>query len=304
MRYLTSDLIDAVKRNAVIPESQRKFQDPDFIALLNEELELQIEGDLLDLNEEYFVKPIDIPLVTSTSSYLFPPLSAAWRFRDIGYVDANNIYTSLTVIPLEYIDRYRYSSDSKPLYLYLTDANINTIPDINTNPIGSIRVYYERIQNALIKETECGEITSVFDTGTDYQLSVDNVPTASTVDVISGTMPYGVLASQKAATTGPLLVTVSKANFERAPVIGDFVAPTGYTPVAHIPEEFNPVLAMSATIRYLAGSGDAKGLQTQSMIYQKMLTSLKQRAKNRTKGAPKKIRPKDKILNIMRGRIF
>jgi hypothetical protein len=305
--YTADDLIDSIKRNAVIPSSQRKFSDDDFLAFLNEELQLMLTGELMKLNEDFFIDIQYTPLVASTSYYAFPKKSAGWRIKDIYWLDPMSLaYVPLQRLPLDYIGRYQYSPSDRPLYICVGDNYILTIPEMAATVSGGLIFMYERLQNKLVKEAECGKVTGVTPVAGGYQLNVTSLPTGYTngCDIIGGTASHEVLLTDVVPVAAPLLLTFTSVNFLRAPVIGDWVAQTGDTPIAHIPAEYNVILSNLAAIRCCAASGDDKSMGTLTALVNAEIQKLKDRSMNRIKGSAIKIRTKDRVLNMMRGRMW
>lgn len=305
--YTADDLIDSVKRNAIIPSSQRKYSDDDFLAILNEELQLMLTGELMKVNEEFFIDFQIVPLVSETSYYEFPKKAAGWRIRDILWLDyASTAFTPLQRIPFEYISRYQYQKSDRPLFVYLADSYVLTIPEMDTVVSGALVFAYERMQNKLVKEAECGQVTGVTAVAGGYQLNVASMPIGYTgeCDIISGTAQHGLVLESVIPVAAPLLLTFTSVDFMRAPEIGDWVCQTGNTPIAHIPSEYNVILANLAAIRYCAATGDEKSMGTLTALVNAEIQKLKDRSLNRIKGRPMKIRTKDRVLNLMRGRMW
>jgi len=303
MKYTSDLLIDAIKRNAGIPTSQKKFQNSDFLAFLNEELGLTVVGELVALNEDYFITTKDTALVASTSRYAIPVTAIGWKLDSIGHVDSNGSYRKLDKITRSQRDMYDTSeSGTSPWAYYVEGNNIVTVPDMGSNVDGSLRFDIIEIQNELVLSSSCGLISSVTDLGSDYRLTVGSVPsTDDGVDIISGTNPFNIIAQGKSATVSSPNVTVSQDDFSRAPVAGDYVAPYGQTPIPNIPEDYHPILAQAATIRCLIAMNDNKGLQTANLSLSNMIERMRNRSKRRVNSSPTKIVPTSPILNLMRG---
>ena len=307
MIFTTDDLLAAVKRNAIVPSSQRKFSDDDFIAILNEELQLMLTGELMRLNEEFFVTMVSVPLVANQSTYTFPDKAAGWRLRDIAWVDGTTgAFQNLPRVGFDYIDRMQATASDHPHSIFIMDSAIQTIPPMGSTVNGWLGVSYERLQNTLVKTDECAQITNVAIVGTDYQLTVTSLPIAYTsgIDVISATAPHGIIMENVIPIAGGIVMTVPISGFTRAPVIGDWTVKTGNTPIAHIPAEYNVILAQLGAIRYSIASGDDKAVATMSGNIQSGIQKLRERSLNRVKGAPVKILPKNRVQNLMRGRLF
>lgn len=306
MKYNSSELIEAIKRNASIPTSQTRFSNTDFLKYLNEELQLTIVGELLALREDYFVTTIDTALVASQSTYSIPSVAVGWKLEAVGYLDTDGNYSKLPRVTRDQRQNFEFIADStQPSAFYILGNDVVLVPDMGTSAVGSLRFELVRIQNELVLPTACGKITSVTDTGTDYQIVVDTMPINSgeTVDIVSGTNPFNIIARGVTATVSGFTATITYgSDFSRAPVADDYLCETGFTPYPNIPEDYHPVLAQAATIRCLVASNDAKGIQTQSIVLQNMFSRMQKRSQKRVNDAPKKIVGNNYLLNLGRGR--
>jgi hypothetical protein len=305
MIYNTTELIKAIKRNASIPTSQRRFNDDDFLAFLNEELQITMTQRLLAVRQDYFVQTTDTALVASQSEYDIPTSSVGWKLEAVGYLDSSSNYHKLDIVNRANRDTYKaMSTGTYPLAYYIVNDNIHTIPDMGTSVSGSLRFDYVPIQNELVLPSSCGLITSVSDTGTDYDMTVGTIPISSgdNVDVISGTNPFNKLAANMAQTTSGSVISVTYgSSFDRAPVAGDYVCPVGKSPIPNIPEDFHPVLAQMAVIRCLISANDKKGLETASVALSNMFSVLTTRSSKRVHDSPRKVVSNNYVLNMSRG---
>lgn len=306
MKYDSAELIEAIKRNASIPTSQTRFSNTDFLKYLNEELQLTVVGELLALREDYFVTTIDTALIGSQSTYSIPNVAVGWKLEAVGYLDTDGVYSKLPRITRDQRQNFEFLSTSDiPSAFYILGNDIVLVPEIGTNATGSLRFELVRIQNELVLPTACGKISSVTDTGTDYQLVVDTMPIADgeQVDIVSGTNPFNIIARGVTASVSGFTATITYGtDFSRAPVVNDYLCETGFTPYPNIPEDYHPVLAQAATIRCLVASNDAKGIQTQSVVLTNMFERMRKRSQKRINDAPKKIVGNNYLLNLGRGR--
>lgn len=302
MIYTTTELINAIKRNAGLPTSQRKFSTEDFLAFLNESLQMKVVSDLVTMRADYFLETETTALVANQDEYSFPARSIGWKAESVGYEDSSGQYTSLKHITTS--QRGMYSSlttTSSPSAFYIKGNNIVLFPSVGSAATGSLVVDFIRIQNELVETSACGEITSVAEVGTDYQITVDSVPTTSNgVDIILGNNPFTVISRGSSATVAGSDITVAQADCDQAPVAGDWVTETGKTPIPLIPEDMHPLLAMAATIRTHTASGNDKGLKLAYNDYQEMITYLRDRASVRVTNSPNKVVPRDHLMNVMR----
>jgi hypothetical protein len=213
------------------------------------------------------------------------------------------VYNKLTRINRSQRGMYTSgTTGTSPAAYYVEGNKIHTVPDAGASVTGSLRYDYIRIQNQLVQSSSCGRITLVAVVGADYQITVDSVPSyAAGVDLISGTNPFNVFARGQTAAVGGFIMTIASAAFERAPVIGDYVAPVGMTPIANIPEDLHPVLVTATVLRCLAVTGDVKNMQATAQLLAADLGRMKGRIEDRVDTAPEKIVCKSQLLNMMRG---
>jgi len=69
----TNKLIDSIIRRAAIPRSQKTFLTEDYLAFINEEMDLYLLPYILRFHEDYFLRRgVPIPLVSNQSSYNIP----------------------------------------------------------------------------------------------------------------------------------------------------------------------------------------------------------------------------------------
>jgi hypothetical protein len=302
MIYTSDSLIAAIKRNAQFPSSQRRFEDDDFLAFLNEELQLTIVDELTTLQASMFIERETRALVASQSEYEFPNRAIGWKVASVGHLSASNVYTRLPQIARSNRGRYQnIQENATPAGFYVEGTKIHFVPNVSASPAGSVQFDFIRIQNELVKESVCGEASLVATVGVNYDITVNSVPVYSGgVDVISGTNPFNVIARNSTPVVLGLIMTIPIVDFDRAPVIGDWISVTGKTPIPNIPEDFHPVLAQAATIRCLISNNDEKGLTTAMVAYTNMIKRMTNRAKDRVDSSPVKIVPQSRVLGMMR----
>lgn len=300
MRYTSDDIITAVKRNASIPTSQKKYQTSDFLAFTNEELQLTIVGELLSLREDYFVTSTSSALVANKDNYAYPTTAVGWKLEAVWYIDSENHHNKMSRIERSQRHMYEGLDDgSSPVAYYFDGAEISVVPGVGSTVTGSIKFDHVRIQNRVVSVSSTGLVSTVVVAGTDYQITVDSVPSTSLgIDVISGTNPFGVIARGQTAAVAGSVITVASADFERAPVAGDYVCTTGETPIPNIPEDYHPILAQAVTLRCLGN--DIQMLQTQGTVFQNMIQRMRDRSSRRVSNSPRKIVASSHLLNMMR----
>lgn len=304
--YNTTDLLNAVIRNQGMPQnSPIKFSSTDLIAFLNEELRWLVQTELLLLREEFFTCVETIPLVASQSTYVIPQKAVAWSLDEVYWVGADGIERRLARRTRRH-EELGGTTAPAPSGVFLEGVYVHTFPNISASPDGSLRFVYSRIQNLLRLVGDCARITNVATVGTDYVLTVSNIPLgyANTVDFVGGKSPYELFAVGTTASVLGLSITSPISAFDRPPVVGDYICETGYTVYPHIPSEWHPLLAQAATAKSLEAGGDAKNAQIASARLGVMIEEMKRATRDRIGNAPKKIVPRNYVLNAQRFRRF
>jgi len=288
MGLTTEELIAQIKRRVSVPASQIKYDNSDFIAFLDNAIASKIVPKLIDIDEGFFVDMQDVPLVAGQSKYRIPEFAVCWTIHEIGYLDTNGSYR---VLPRSTRGTERAgTTDNHPYGFYLEDGNIVTTPDMGTTVSGSIRFYFYRRLNKLILSASCGKVNTVTSVGTDWQLTVDTAPAgiATTADVIFGSSPYEVISYNSGTTVVGLNVTIAKADFDATPQVGDWVVQSGYTPIPHLPDAWQYLLADFGARKTMIGNVDAKTLQLLDSDIKDDIDGIRRVTQSRTKGSPRK----------------
>ena len=304
MKYTGNLLITAIERNGSFPTSQNLLSNNNLLDFCNEELQITIAPEIMALQQNYFTDHSDIALTASTEVYSMPSSAVGWGLQDIGHVDENGEnYRTLPRLNIENRDIHnndRETNEPEGFYL-LGNGKFEVSPQMSSSPTGSVRVWYSRRQNQIVKTASCGLISSVTATDTYYVCTVNAIPNNdSGVDLISGTSPFNVLASGATPVVSGFNLSLLITDCDRAPVAGDYVAPFGKTPIPNLPETYHPIIAQAATVRALESIGDLKGLSAAQSTLQRMISYMKRTLSNRVSGAPVKIVAKSHFLNYMR----
>lgn len=301
--YNTTTLLDAIKRNTLMPESSRKFTDPDILAILNEQIQWLAQTELIAMNEDYFIDDYSITLVASQSEYELPTKAAGWVINRIYYVTSSGEEIRLPRRTRK--NEGTAGTSDNPEAFYIDGSRLVTVPSMGTSPDGTIKIYYSRTINLLRQVSSCGLITAVAEVGDDYVMSCNvaplGIPTAN-CDVTNGKNPYDLFCKDATCTVAGTDVTVAQDQFDRAPIAGDWVSQTGYSPVPHFPSEFHPILVQAGVVKLLAAAGDANNYQVATQELGAMLQTLRRATKSRSKGSQKKIVPRSYLLNNTRYR--
>jgi hypothetical protein len=301
MGLTTDKLIEHIKRRVSVPDSQIKYNNIDFVAFLNNAIESKIVPQLIAIDEDFFVTYKDIPLVANQSSYRLPNMAVCWAVHEIGYLDSAGNYNRLDRMMrgTELVN----TTSNQPYGMMIRDGNIITTPNMGSTVNGSLRVYYYRRLNELTLLSNCGKITNVLSAAPDYIITCDNAPIGlgTGADFIKGTSPYELDIINASVTVVGVTVNVAQSLFTSAPEIGDYIAPTGFTPIPHLPDAWHYILADFGARKCLIGNADEKVIALLDTDIGDDLNGIKQVVKNRAKGSPKKRVSRNPILALGRG---
>lgn len=277
--FTTLSLINSIKRRASIPTSQSLFTSADLVAIMDEELHSLIVPFILKMRESYLVTSTDIPIVEGTTEYSIPSQAIGMKLKDLVLLDsASEIVGELPLVTK--LSPYRgYWVKNNKIVLH---------PDEKAD-CTSLRLSYFRRPNTLAETTDCGEIQSINTLTNELTLvSCPSTWTSSTkIDVISATPGFDCLAENVSivAINGYVVQLASVAGLS----VGDWVAPTGYSPIPQVPYEAHLLLAQAATLKVLEALNDQAGLVAASKKYDEMKEAFLIMISPRVDESPKKI---------------
>jgi hypothetical protein len=296
--YLTSDtLIESVARRASIPEGQQTFEDVDFLAFANEEIQNAILPLILSMNEEYYVTSEDISLVASQSNYAIPYRAIGGKLRDVFYKDTQGNLQEMTRISPDDRSYFQASNVSNFYEAYYIQGNdIILCPNVSATVVGSLTVSYYLRPNQLVAEDRVATITAINIVGSTTVYTVDLVPDDMTVtselDILQAkpgfkTRDFDLTPS--AVDSAAETITFLTANVPAGVVVGDHITFASECKIPQIPVELHSILAERVAARCLEAMGDQAGLQAANQKLSEMEQKSSTMIDNRVEGAPMKI---------------
>lgn len=242
----TSELITSISVKGSFPDDNF-FSTPQFLSILNDQMQVDIIPLLLRLNEEYFEERKDFT-ITEGSTYRIPRRAIGAQLRDVQVYDSNGNYQNLARLYEE--DR---ASDLSGYYI---KRNVIELTDDFTT--GTLRLCYFAAPNTLVATTACAQITAI-DT-TLNQVTVSSVPSTfangTSIDFIQNNNPFDVL-TMDAAISNISGTTLTFSDLPDDLDEGDWIALATQSPVPNVPVELHPVLVQSALCVCLASKKDS-----------------------------------------------
>lgn len=295
-KYLTTDtLIDSVKRRAMIPETQQTFQEADFLAFANEEMDLGIIPHVLSFHEEYFVRTDLVTLESDTVRYTIPERAVGTKLRDLAYQDTGGNIFEMSRIKIDDLPSYQNNSIQNNYTLFYVEGNdIVLLPPVNNTPVGSLRFTYYLRPSELVSQNQVAIITSI-NTVTG-EIMVDAIPDAFTLstdlDIVQTKSPHKILEMDVLATafnTSSNIITFALDDLPSGLVIGDHIALSEQTIVPQVPSDLHSMLAQRVAARCLEALGDTQGLSSANTKLTEMEAKTGTIIENRVEGAPLKV---------------
>lgn len=281
----SSDLVTYVRELGSLPDG--RFSDAEILSFADNEM-LNVVKDIISVRQDFLVEEVTIPITGTISGFRIPPRAFGGKVRSvIIQVQAGGTNTPGNYVLVPRIDMS--DRPSNPVGYYYQGNNIVMWNVAQAMPGGGNMLvdYYARpgklipTGSALLVTTVGA--TSVTGTGT----SMSGV---TSLDVIKGTPGFESLRFNETTYT-PVGLTVGNMGTDIAGVeVGDWVAPSGQSPVIQLPQEFHQVLAQRTIVKCLDSIGDDAGFQRASAKAQEMQTAALDLIAERDDGEPEKLR--------------
>jgi hypothetical protein len=300
MRYLTSsNLIASVKRKLTIPDDQTMLSDADILAFCNEEMKIGILPTVLAMQEEYLVYSKDIPLVSGVSKYSIPYRALSGKLRDVFYKDNQGNLVEMTRLHPNDAAYFQSSnaSGSSLRSFYIQNDSIVVVPDVGTNPTGSISAFYYITPNELVDESRVATITAITVGASTTVFTLASIPTGMTstslLDIMQTNPGHKIreydLTSTAISVTLPYSVTFNNTALPSGTEVGDYISFAGESIIPQVPPELHPVLAQRVAARCAEALGDVAALQAANLKLVEMDKNVAILIDNRVEGATLKV---------------
>ncbi len=295
--YTSDDLLASIKRRVLVPENQSTFSEQDFLDIATEEMNVGLVPLVMQMNEDYYLYNIDIPLVSGKTKYDIPYRAIGNKLRDVTMVDSNGSVREMTRIGVGDLPNYN-SGGSQNIYLfYIANNQICLAPDtINTNyPSGLVlRATIYLRPNALVPSDEVAVITAI--DRTTGVITVSSVPTGfsitNEIDFVKYKSPHKILSYDLMPTS--IDSTLNTITFDVSDIpddleVNDRICLATETDIPQLPSDLHVILAHRTAIKLLEALGDVEGSQVATAKLSEMQSNASVLISNRVDDAPKKV---------------
>lgn len=265
--YTSDDLIASLKRRIIVPTSQSTFTEQDFLDFATEEMNMALVQSVMQLQEEYYLYTIDVPIVANKLKYAIPYRAIGNKLKDVAFKDSNGNIQEMTRIGIE--DLPFYNSVSDRIYRYYMSANeicLVTGSNGTINSNGSLQISFYLRPNSLVPLKQVAVISSV--DKTTGIVTVSNFPEAfnqsKKLDIIMYKSPhkilkYDILSTAMNATSKT--ITFNLTDLPSDLEEGDHISLATETAIPQLPSDLHVILAHRMAARVLEALGDTEGLQ-------------------------------------------
>lgn len=310
-RILTGDkLVESVRNRAFVPNDTSVYTDQNILDIANEEIDVQLLDKLLALHEEHLTTHIDVPR-NDEGSYDIPYRAVGNKIRDVVLISGGTQY-EMTQISIGELPDYTYDSNATSNGFDKFYVESNQVKFVHkTRSYDTVRIYFYIRPNVLTKVEKSASISQApTNNGTEVTIQFTSIPNSfasiSTFDIVGNRTPNKIKAWDLVPTEVNTSLKYIKFNTSDIEEylgdikVGDYVCQAEESPVPNLPTEMHPLLAQLTAVHILEALGDSEGLANAQRRLDKMNASVMSLVDDRVELAPKKIRPRNGVLNEAR----
>lgn len=285
------------------------LSDADLLAIADEDLLGELYPQLIAADADYSLATLNYA-ITAAQEYYRVPLHTYGAIKDLLEVQTTGAELAMSTFKLEDLGRPdRLGFTQRAEFSVVVDGDffrLNPVPT-NTSKTFRIRYYHTPSKLALLATSAtiaARSTVTVLGIPVDRltlsaDLSVgDTVPTLA-VDCLSSAGAHQLLAENAAASVsaaGPYAaVTVASGGWGQA-AIGDYIAPTGYTPIVQIPDLMEALFIQRVTCSALRAKKDYPALDREMKIAERLEKQAQKMLVPRSKAEPDYVITRNSVL--------
>lgn len=292
----SSTFLQMVKQKAALTAGQVGLSDNDILAIATRRLQNDIIAIISELREEYLLKRDHYTLVANQSEYRIPIRASGGALRHIFIVNGNQ---RVSIYKMKHEDLESFSNGLSSLpSMFLIEGNyIRLLPDIGSNPVGKLELYYIFRPNSITQEINCRQIVSL--DKIERSVILNSIPaslTSSTkIDIINDLSGNEIIAYD--LTKSSIVGTKIIFNEELDPKIsiGNWICPAEQSPVPMVPEEFQQLLLGLTVLDIQNMRGNQVGAQIALGEVKTLMDAISKIASHRIASKSEKIIPRNAL---------
>lgn len=233
--WTTSDLISDILLLGHVPTGNNTFTPQNILRLATLEIQTPIAKQILSTRGGYYLDYLDYAAVAN-GLYGIPSAAVAGALANVELIQGP------TIVPVNIVEESeQFSTNASTSTSYGCFLKGNFVQIIPIPNVGTPRLWFLKRTSDLILTTAASQVTGI----AGAVISVSSIPSTivvgSILDACGDQPPFNILGTQIVLGISGTDITLD------APVtgltIGDWLAPTGQTPIPQIPVEYRLILA-------------------------------------------------------------
>jgi hypothetical protein len=301
--YMSSnDLIASVKRRIMAPQSQSTFEDADFLAFADEEMDIGLVPSIISAQEDYLMYTQPVYIQPNQIKFPIPYRAIGNKLREVSFMDQSGNYYQMTRIGVGDLPFYNQTTNNRAYAFYIENNEVVLVPNkISTGTDTYLMMTYYIRPSSLVLLDEVAVVNSIDRTTGVIQLS--NIPDAFTTtelfDFVKVKSPNKILTFDNkvvSINTTSKTMTFNPTLIPSGLDIGDHITLAEECAVPQVPSDLHVVLAHRTAARVLEALGDTEGLATANQKLGEMEAKTQELIYNRVEDAPKKVVNRNGVL--------
>jgi hypothetical protein len=289
-QYATEQLIENIKRRCSVPTSQLTFEDADFVALANDELQGEVVPLIMSAREEYFVEHVDVT-VPGDRAIDIPAQAVGAKLRSVVYLKQQNplVMVNLPRIDLDVVAGIGFFNMYTFAGFYVEGNQLKLYPPNSVPTNSPLRLYYFSRSLVLTDPANYGIVESV-DANTNTVI-LSSLPAdwqaGDKLNAVSALPNFAVTAKELeiVAVSSPSVILDSVVGLN----VGDYVSRLGFSAIPQVPVEAHAYLAQLTAVKCLEAIGDRPGMEVAQAKATKLKDNLLIMMSQRVDGSVKKL---------------
>lgn len=260
--YTSDDLLDSVKRRALVPEGQITLTDSDLLRFANEEMDENLGPLILSMREEYYLTFVDVPMPADGITFSIPYRAFGTKIRIIKPVTPDG-KVGAPFVPVPIDVQFNYTTlNYSPIItgFYLENNTIKFINSLTSSGVSLIRIYFYLRPNNLVVMARGGKVTAINGNVLTLATVPSNIATGL-IDTIEGKANYRILSYDSTVVVNSVAKTVTFTTLPTGISVGDYICSAGETVCPQIPTDVHPLLEQSVACKILEALNDTEGLK-------------------------------------------
>ncbi len=289
MANTTSEFLDSLKSRIIYPANQELLSPDRMLQICSAILRSKMTKTVKASRQNYMLTTEVIPLVANQAFYDVPYRAVVNGCEDIKYLlDDNVTLQDLSLIAVEDLEWWVQGS-SYPSAFYFQSDQIGVVPT-PLSESGSLKIWYHRRLSNLCQVSNAGLITGI----SGNILNVDNAPAnfqaGFPIDFVkSASMPVILGQDVQITNVSGTQLTFLTDDIPSRLVIGDWIAPAGFTPIIPLMDEAFQYFEGLCGAQILDSIGDYEGAARLMEEVKSDMKELESLLEPRIDGEPEKI---------------